>query len=79
MLGTGLGLNALRLGGDPAVQGLKLDFANGAYARQGVAFASLGAVAGLSFARSGAATARKADGRVASFGDSVARIRVVWE
>ena len=74
MLGFGLGLNALRLGGDPAVQGLKLGFADGAYARQGVMFANLGAVTGLSFARGGASTARRADGRIVSFADGAARV-----
>lgn len=74
MLGIGLGLDALRPGDDPAVQGLKLDFANGVHARQGVMFATPGAVTGLSFARSGASTARKADGQVVSFADGVARV-----
>jgi hypothetical protein len=74
MLGIGLGLDAPRPGGDPAVEGLKLDFANGVHARQGVAFATLDAVTGLSFTRSGASTARRADGRLVSFADGVARV-----
>lgn len=74
MLGAGLGLDALRPGGDPAVQGLKLDFAGGVYARQGTTFPSLGGVTGVSFARSGASTARRADGRITGFADGVARI-----
>lgn len=74
MLANGLGLDALRPAGDPAVQGLKLDFAGGVYARQGAMFAGLGSVTGLSFARSGASTARRADGRISSFADGVARI-----
>lgn len=74
MLGVGLGLDTPRPGGDPAVQGLKLDFANGVYARQGAMFAGLGVVTGLSFARSGAATARRADGRITGFADGVARV-----
>ncbi|MBN8527705.1 MAG: hypothetical protein J0M36_00545 [Caulobacterales bacterium] len=74
MLGVGVGLSALRPGGDPAVQGLKLGFANSVYARQGVAFASLGAVTGVSFARSGASTARRTDGRIISFTDGAARV-----
>lgn len=74
MLANGLGLDALRPGGDPAVQGLKLDFAGGVYARRGAMFASPGPVTGLSFARSGASTSRRADGRISVFPDGVARI-----
>lgn len=74
MLANGLGLDALRPAGDPAVQGLKLDFAGGVYARQGAVFANMSAVTGLSFARSGASTARRVNGVISGFADGVARI-----
>lgn len=74
-VGIGMGVSAGRGGDDAGLSGADgLNFQRDRYRLNGVAYASLMAVPGATYSRTGAATAFRADGTLAEFAPNVPRI-----
>ena len=74
-IGIGLGVTAGRGGDDAGLSGADgLNFQRDRYRLNGVGYASLMAVPGVTYSRTGAATAWRADGTLAEFAPNVPRI-----